>query len=97
MAIITAQMTAFFAEPVQMSLPAATCVAITQEGLERLANIFEFDEKSLTQITDNPRLPWGRVPGPEPNTAAGATIPTPNLVFGAKSQVCIKATFYISR
>ena len=79
-----------------MALPTATRIAIAQEGPEDLADLIEFDERSLKQITDNLRRPGGRVPDPDPNAAAGATIPPPAFVFGAKSQLQLKAAFDIS-
>ena len=85
MVITAAQTTAFFVEPVKMDLPAATHVAITHKVLEYHADIVKLDEKSLKQITNNFRFPGGRVPNPDPNAAAGATIPTPDLVFCAKN------------
>ena len=81
MVITAAQTTAFFSELGQMALYAATRIVIAQEGLEDPADIVEFDERSLKQITDNLRRPGGRVPDPDPNAAAGATIPTPAFVF----------------
>ena len=72
-------------------------MAIAQEGREDLSDLVKFDEKSLKQITDNLRCPGGRVPEPDPNAAAGATIPTLSLVFGAKSQLRLKAAFEIAR
>ena len=84
MVITTAQTTTFFTEPGYMAVPASTPVAITQEGLEDLADIVEFDEKNLKQITNNLRRPGGCVSDPDPNAAAGATILTPDCVFGAK-------------
>ena len=39
MVITAAQTTAFFSEPGQMALPAATQIAIAQEGLEDLADL----------------------------------------------------------
>ena len=97
MVITAAQTTAFFSEPGQMALPAATRIAISQEGLKDLADLVEFDERSLRQITDNLRRPGGRVPDPNPNASAGATIPTPAFVFSAKSQLRLKAACDISR
>ena len=47
MVITAAQTTAFFSEPGQMALPAATRIAISQEGLEDLADLVDFDERSL--------------------------------------------------
>ena len=54
--VVTATQTIdFFTEPGQMALPANTCLAISQEGLEDLDNLVEFDEKILKQITENLR------------------------------------------
>ena len=47
MVITSAQTTTFFSEPGQMALPAATRIAIYQEGLEDLADLVEFDERGL--------------------------------------------------
>ena len=80
-----------------MALPAATHLAIAQEGLEDLSDLVKFDEKSLKQITDKLRRPGGRVPDPDPNAAAGARILAPSFVFGKKSQLCLKAAFDIDR
>ena len=74
MVVTAAQTTGFFSEPGQMALPAATRIVIAQEGLEDLADLVEFDEQSLKQITDNLRHPGGRVPDPNPNATTGATI-----------------------
>ena len=95
MVITAAQTTAFFSEPGQMALPAATRITVAQEGLEDLADLVEFDKRSLKQITDNLRHPGGRVPDPDPNAAAGTTITTPAFVFGAKSQLRLKSAFDI--
>ena len=97
MVITAAQTTAFFSEPGQMALPASTRIAIAQERLEDLADLVEFDERSLKQITDNLRRPGGRVPDPNHNATAGATIPTPAFVFGAKRQLRLKAACNIFR
>ena len=96
MVVTATQTTAFFTEPLQMALPANTRLAIAQEGLEDLNDLIEFDEKSLKQITENLRLPGGRVPDPDPNAAVGATILTPSFVFGSKRQLRLKTTFNIS-
>ena len=96
MVITAAQTTAFFSEQGQMTLPDDTRIAIAQEELKDLADLVEFDERSLKQITDNLRRPGGRVPDPNPNATAGATIPTPAFVFGAKIQLRLKATCDIS-
>ena len=78
-----------------MSLPAATRITIAQEGLEDLADLVEYDDRSLKQITYNLRHPGRRVPDPDPKAAAEATIPTLAFVFGAKSQIRLKAAFDI--
>ena len=96
--VVTAnQTTPFFTEPGQMALPVNTRLAIAQEGLEDLDDLVEFDGESLNQITKNLRSPGGRVPDPDPNADVGSMIPTPSVVFGAKSQLRIKAAFDIAR
>ena len=47
MVITAAQTTAFFSEPGQMALPAATPIAIAQEGLKDIADLVEFNERCL--------------------------------------------------
>ena len=47
MVITTVKTTSLFADPGHMALPASTCDAITQETLEYLAYLVDFDEKSL--------------------------------------------------
>jgi hypothetical protein len=46
----------------------------------------EFDKDTIEQIAANLRRPAGRVPDPNPGAAAGAAVPTPLFVLGAKSQ-----------
>ena len=47
MVIITAQTTALFTESVHVDIHAATHTTVTQEVLEDLAYLVEFDKKSL--------------------------------------------------
>ena len=68
-----------------MGIPHATVVQLQQEGIMSVDDLADFDKDSLQQLADNLRRPGGRVPDPNPG-AAGATIPTPPFVFGAKSQ-----------
>ena len=55
------------------------------KGLKK-SQTADFDKDSLQQLADNLRCPGGRVPDPNPGAPAGATIPTPPFIFGAKSQ-----------
>ena len=57
MVITAAQTTDFFSEPGQIALPAATRIVIAQEGLEDLADLVEFDERS-------PKTDHGQPPSP---------------------------------
>ena len=97
MVFTAAQTTSFFRDQTQMALSQATWDAIAAEGLEDLTDLVEFDPESLKQITDNLRRPGGRVPDPNPNAALGATIPTPAFIFGAKSQLRLKAAIQIAK
>ena len=86
MVLTAAQTTAFFEDNDQMGIPHATVVQLQQEGITAVSDLADFDQSSLQQLADNLRCPGGRVPNPDPGAAAGATIPTPPFVFGAKSQ-----------
>ena len=97
MVVTATQTTDFFTEPGQMALPENNCLAIAQEGQEDLDDLVEFDEKRLKQITKNLRRPGWRAPDPDTNAAVDATILTSSFVFGAKSQLCLKASLDISR
>ena len=86
MVLTAAQTTAFFEQDAQMGIPHDTVVQLALEGITSVADLADFDKASLQQLADNLRRPGGRVPDPNPAAAAGATIPTPPFVFGAKSQ-----------
>ena len=86
MPLTAAQRTAFFEEAAQMGIPNVTVVQLENEGITGVDDLVEFDKETIEQIAANLRRPAGRVPDPNPGAAAGATIPTPPFVFGAKSQ-----------
>ena len=78
MVLTMAQMTTFFEHANQMGIPHTTVIQLCAEEIEAVTDLADFDKDSLQQLTDNLRCPGGR--------PAGATIPTPPFVFGAKSQ-----------
>ncbi len=80
------QTRSFFENQAQMGIPNATVIQLQTEGINVVADLADFDTKTIEQIAANLRRPAGRVPDPNPAAAAGATIPTPSFVFGAKSQ-----------
>ena len=86
MVLTAAQTTAFFESPDQMGIPHATMVQMQLEGIQSIADLADFEKDSLQQLADNLRQPGGRVPDPDPNAPAGATIPMPAFTYGAKSQ-----------
>ena len=86
MPLTAAQMTLFFEEDAQMSIPNRTVVQLQTEGLDGVEDLAEFDKETIKGMASNLRCPAGRVPDPNPGAAAGATIPTPPFAFGAKSQ-----------
>ena len=51
MVVTATQTTDLFTEPGHMALPGNTRLEISQEGLEDLDDLVEFDKKSLKQIT----------------------------------------------
>ena len=86
MVLTAAQTTAFFENNDQMGIPHKTMVQLQHEGVQSVADLADFDKDSLQQLTDNLRKPRGRIPDPNPNADAGATIPTPAFIYQAKSQ-----------
>ena len=97
MVFTAAQTTAFFEAANQMAIPHATRVQLNNEGITSVDDLSEFDEESLKQIAENLRRPTGRINDPNPNAPAGATIPTPPFVFGAKSQSRLKVSTELVR
>jgi hypothetical protein len=85
MTLAAAQTTAFFEQDAQMDIPNATFVQLQEEGITTVDDLADFDKDTMEQISANLRRPAGRIPDPNPTDAAGATIPTPLFVFGAKS------------
>jgi predicted RecB family nuclease len=86
MPLIAAQTTAFFEQDAQMGIPNATVVQLQEEGITTVDDLADFDKDTMKQISANLRRPAGRIRDPNPTAAAGATIPTPSFVFGAKLQ-----------
>ena len=85
MVLTTAQMTTFFEHAEQMGIPHTTVVELCAKGIKVVTDLVDFDKDSLQQLADNLRHPGGCVLDPNPGAPAGATIPTPLFVFGAKS------------
>lgn len=96
MVFTAAQTTAFFENPGQMAIPAATRAQLQTEGIISVDDLSEFDNDNLKQISENLRRPSGRIPV-DPNNPNGPTMPTPPFVFGAKSFNRIKASADIIR
>jgi hypothetical protein len=70
-----------------MGIPNSTVVQLQTEGLDGVENLADFDKETIAGIASCLRCPVGRIADPDPEqAAAGATIPTPAFVFGAKSQ-----------
>ena len=86
MVLTAVQTTAFFRDGDQMGIPQAMVAQLQIEGITTISDLADFEKETLQQMADNLRKPGGRVPDPNPAAAAGATIPTPPFVFGAKSQ-----------
>jgi hypothetical protein len=84
--LTAAQTAAFFENEAQMGIPNETVVQLQQEGIEFVDDLMEYGKDTIEQIAANLRRPAGRIPDPNPNALAGATIPTTPFVFGAKSQ-----------
>ena len=81
-----AQRNALFEEAAQLGISNVTVVQLQAEGIAGIENLADFDKETTEQIATNLQYPAGRVADPNAGAAAGATIPTPPFVFGAKSQ-----------
>jgi hypothetical protein len=97
MVLTGAQITQFFEAGDQMSIPNATVMQLQNEGIFTVDDLIDFTKDTLQQVADNLRRPGGRIPDPTVGAAAGATIPTPPFVFGAKSQKRLLAACDIVR
>ena len=89
MVLAAVQTTAFFENADQMGIPHAMVVQLGIEGIVTVGDLVNFHKDALQQLAVNLRKPGGRITDPNPAAVAGATIPTPALVFGAKSQKCL--------
>ena len=56
------------------------------KGSNHIADLADFEKESLQQLADNLRKRGGRIPDPDPNAPAGATIPMPAFTYAGKSQ-----------
>ena len=97
MVFTAAQNTAFFENPDQMGFPHKTMVQMHHAGIQMVADLADLEKQSLQQLTDNLRKPGGRIPDPNPNTALGATIPTPAFTYGTKSQKRLTVAYDLVR
>ena len=86
MVLTAAQTTAFFENADQMGIPHVTVVQLGIEGIVTIGDLADFHKDALQQLADNLHKPGGWIMDPNPAAAAGAMIPTPAFVFGAKSQ-----------
>jgi hypothetical protein len=86
MPLTAAQIASFFEDDDQMGLTNDTVNKLVEEGIDVPSDLADFDKDTLKQVAENLRKPGGRVPNPDPNAPAGATIETPPFLFGAKSQ-----------
>ena len=80
------QITTFFEGNDQMGIPHATTLQFQLGGISDIKDLSDFDKDSLKQLTDNLHHPSGCITNQYPVTVAGASIPMPSFVFGAKSQ-----------
>ena len=93
MVFTAAQTTAFFTQPVQLAIPAATLPGLALEGISSVGDLEEFDDDDFDTIMSNLRKPTGMVPNPMAGAGANgipAMVPQPPFVFGAKSLKRIK-------
>ena len=101
MTITAAHKKAFFENNDQMAIPRPKLLQLQNEGITRVDNLAEFDKKMLHQIAENLRRPGDIIqdpnyvpPSPMPVPAPIVpTVPTPPLIFGAKSQKRLQVAY----
>jgi hypothetical protein len=83
MILTTAQITAFFEDADQMTIPHATILQLQVKGIVSPDGLAEFDDASLKQITENLCHPSWQIPDQDPNAAPGGAtiIATPPYIF----------------
>ena len=84
MVLTNTQTIAFFSNANQMVIPAMMVIQLTNEGILTIGDLVDFGKDTLQQVADNLRRPGGRVTDPSAGAVAGANIPMPSFVFGAK-------------
>ena len=67
-----------------MGIPEEKVVQLGNEGIKTVEDLVDFEKYTIQQVADSFQRPGGSIPDPTPNTAPGATIPTPPFVFGTK-------------
>ena len=65
-----------------MGIPDETVVQSGNEGVATIEDLVDFEKDTIQQVADSLMRPGRRILEPTPNTAPGATIPTPPFVFG---------------
>ena len=91
------QTNAFFEHANQMAIPCATVSRLQAKGLTTVKDLSDLDKETLKQIVENLRWLGGTIKDPNPNAKDGATIPTLLFIFGAKSQLHLKAAIQIAQ
>ena len=80
-----------------MGLTARKPAAIVAGGLTDISDLVDIDKSILKQISENLRLLGGRVPKPDQQIDAHATILTPKFLFGANSQFWLQTSIDITK
>jgi hypothetical protein len=90
-----AQTTAFFTAAGQIGLEDRTYEFFQSEGIHTISDLFDMNNDILDTIASNARKPTGTVPDPAPNAVAGARVPTPPYLIGAKSLHRLKISIVV--
>jgi hypothetical protein len=91
MVFTAAQVTNFFEDPNQMAIPHQTRVKLAEEGIQHPSDLRIFKADGFKRLAGSLRHPGGTIVNPDPNANAGALIPTPIYVMGAKSWLRLEA------
>ena len=92
-----AQDRTFFHILTQIEISYEVRIHLNFKGTNALEDLVDFEEDSISKISNKLRRLGGRVPGLNRGAIEGATNPTPPFTFGVNQQVRLIAAFILIR
>ena len=95
MVLTATQATVFFENSAQMSIPHETRIQLQSEGIDGPEHIVDFNEDSMSKISNELRWLGGRFLDMTPGAVVGDAIPTPLFNFGETFQLHFIVVFHL--